>query len=204
MKPMNQDSVLEMLMNIFASAVDSGKKVKVTMPHGKDEVETMTFEPADLEDDLPFADEDECDRTSCDTCLNFEACMDGEMYADPEFDVDDDFDPPCWGIPDIRRVIFSGPATIVFWEDNTKTIVKCMKGERFERYAGFAAACMKKMFGSTSRAKSIMNEFAEEQLPNCDDDKSNGKYYPDLTEAMNSVIANHESVQEAINETFNG
>ena len=69
----------------------------------------------------------------------------------------------CWscgvafGIPGIDRILFNDPATIVFWEDGTKTVVKCMTGEKFERYAGFAAAVMKKMFGSTSAAKSFMN-----------------------------------------------
>ena len=69
------------------------------------------------------------------------------------------YDPDAFafGIPGIDRILFNDPATIVFWEDGTKTVVKCMAGEKFERYAGFAAAVMKKMFGSTSAAKSFMN-----------------------------------------------
>ena len=79
-----------------------------------------------------------------------------------DYDVEEE-EPMMWGIPDVRRVIFNNPATIVFWDDGTKTVVKAMKGEKFERYAGFAMACMKKMFGSTGRAKAIMEE--------CDDTK---------------------------------
>ena len=89
----------------------------------------------------------------CDELDGFEVCEDCDLCAEEE--------PPMWGIPDVRRIIFSDPATIVFWEDGTKTVVKCMKGEKFERYAGFAMACMKKMFGSTSRAKAIMEDSDE-------------------------------------------
>lgn len=92
------------------------------------------------DDDIPFCD---MDCKYCDVCRS--ECNDCE------------FDNPCfWGIPDIRRIIFSPPATIVFWDDGTKTVVKCMEDQPFERYAGFAMACMKKMFGSTSRAKAIL------------------------------------------------
>lgn len=51
-------------------------------------------------------------------------------------------------VPEIERVIFNGPATIVFWSDNTKTIVKCMEGEFFDEEKGIAMAFMKKMYGS--------------------------------------------------------
>lgn len=50
-------------------------------------------------------------------------------------------------VPEIERVIFNGPATIVFWNDNTKTIVKCMEGEEFDEEKGIAMAFMKKMCG---------------------------------------------------------
>ena len=96
------------------------------------------------DEDIPFCDGD------CDRC----------EYADDE----DEWytENLMWGIPDVRRVIFNPPATIVFWDDGTKTVVKAMDGEKFERYAGFAMACMKKMFGSTSRAKAIMEECDQE------------------------------------------
>lgn len=51
-------------------------------------------------------------------------------------------------VPEIERVIFNGPATIVFWSDNTKTIVKCMEGELFDEEKGIAMAFIKKMYGT--------------------------------------------------------
>ena len=58
-------------------------------------------------------------------------------------------------IPVVKRIVYHDPATIVFWQDGTKTVVKCMDGEPFEKYAGFCAALAKKVFGSTSKAKKV-------------------------------------------------
>lgn len=56
----------------------------------------------------------------------------------------------------VDRIIFSPPATIVLWKDGTKTVVKCAKGEPFSEYNGFAAALLKKVFGSNSAVKKII------------------------------------------------
>ena len=52
--------------------------------------------------------------------------------------------------PDFRRFIkkvkFNPPATIVFWTDNTKTIVKC-QGEDYDPEKGLAMCISKKMLG---------------------------------------------------------
>lgn len=50
-------------------------------------------------------------------------------------------------VPEIERVIFHEPATIVFWNDGTKTVVKCMNGELFDEEKGIAMAFMKKLYG---------------------------------------------------------
>lgn len=50
-------------------------------------------------------------------------------------------------VPEIERVIFNEPATIVFWNDGTKTVVKCMEGELFDEEKGIAMAFMKKLYG---------------------------------------------------------
>ena len=51
---------------------------------------------------------------------------------------------------DIRRLIkkvkFNPPATIVFWTDNTKTVVKC-QGEDYDPEKGLAMCISKKMLG---------------------------------------------------------
>lgn len=47
----------------------------------------------------------------------------------------------------IRKVIFNGPATIVFWTDKTKTVVKATN-EYFDPEKGLAMAIAKKALGN--------------------------------------------------------
>lgn len=51
-------------------------------------------------------------------------------------------------LQDISKVIFNYPATIVFWDDGTKTIVKCKEGDQWDPHAGISAAIAKKFFGN--------------------------------------------------------
>lgn len=61
-------------------------------------------------------------------------------------------------LPDVKRVIYSGPKTVVLWADGTKTIVSCGEGETYDHYTGFCAAVVKKLFGSTTHAKKILGK----------------------------------------------
>lgn len=51
-------------------------------------------------------------------------------------------------IPEIKNVIFNPPATIVFWIDGTKTVVKCQNDEEFDPEKGITMAFFKKMHGN--------------------------------------------------------
>ena len=55
-----------------------------------------------------------------------------------------------------KSIIFNKPATIVFWKDGTKTVVKCAKGEKWNEYNAFCAALAIKIFGSNSRVQKIV------------------------------------------------
>lgn len=55
----------------------------------------------------------------------------------------------------IKNVIFNDPATIVFWTDGTKTVVKA-KNEEFDPEKGLAMAIAKKFLGNKG---SYYNEF---------------------------------------------
>lgn len=50
--------------------------------------------------------------------------------------------------PHITNVIFNNPATIVFWSDSTKTVVKCSDEESYDPEKGLAMCIAKKMFGN--------------------------------------------------------
>lgn len=47
----------------------------------------------------------------------------------------------------IQRVIFNPPATIVFWRDGSKTVVKCGENDIFDPEKGLAMAISKRAFG---------------------------------------------------------
>lgn len=46
----------------------------------------------------------------------------------------------------IKRVIYNGPATIIFWDDGTKTVVKCHDEDNYDRRIGFLYACAKRLY----------------------------------------------------------
>ena len=52
--------------------------------------------------------------------------------------------------PEIDRVIQNNPATIIFWKDGTKTVVKA-QGEAFDEEKGIAMAIAKKVYGNDSK-----------------------------------------------------
>ena len=58
--------------------------------------------------------------------------------------------------PKIMNVIFHDPATIVYWEDGDKTVVKCGADDVFDPEKGLAMAIAKKVLG-----KRFHSEFRE-------------------------------------------
>jgi hypothetical protein len=54
-------------------------------------------------------------------------------------------------LPDIKKVIYNNPATIILWSDHTKTVVQCQKGDDYDPEKGLAMAIAKKALGNTSR-----------------------------------------------------
>ena len=67
-----------------------------------------------------------------------------------------------------ERIIKSGTATIVFWSDGTKTIVKRASDEPENEYTAFTAALAKKVFGSNNAIKKIIERKTEVQKPKND------------------------------------
>lgn len=67
----------------------------------------------------------------------------------------------------IKQVIFNDPATIVFFQDGDKVVVKAGKGDEFHPEFGLAMACVKKMFGSYTAYR----EFLKQWEPQDDDEE---------------------------------
>lgn len=64
--------------------------------------------------------------------------------------------------PEIEKVIFNDPATIVIWKDGTKTVVKCQEGDVYDKKIGFLLAIAKKYFGNTGKYDNVIKEWAGE------------------------------------------
>jgi hypothetical protein len=69
----------------------------------------------------------------------------------------------------IVNVIFNPPATIVFWSDKTKTVVKCLDGDAFDREKGLTMAIAKKMNGNTGAYFNVIKKWVSVTEELCED-----------------------------------
>lgn len=58
-----------------------------------------------------------------------------------------------------EKVIFNPPATIVYWKDKTKTVVKCQDGDLFDPEKGLVMAYFKKLHGNRGNYYNIIKKF---------------------------------------------
>ena len=65
----------------------------------------------------------------------------------------------------VEKIITNGPATIVFWNDRTKTIVKRDNYDEDDLYDAVANALAKKIFGSNSAFKREVDRKMENKTP---------------------------------------
>lgn len=66
---------------------------------------------------------------------------------------------------EIEKVIFNPPATIVYWKDGTKTVVKVQEGDVFDPEKGLAMAFFKKMHGNTGNYNNIIHKWIKDYKP---------------------------------------
>ena len=60
--------------------------------------------------------------------------------------------------PMVKKIIKSGPCTIVIWQDGSKTIVRLREGEKDDEFAAFSAAVVKKLYGSNSAVSRMIKK----------------------------------------------
>ena len=77
-------------------------------------------------------------------------------------------------LPLPTNVIFNDPATIVYWSDGTKTVVKCQPGDVFSAEAGLTTAMLKKYMGNDNTFNRVINEWL----------KHTGEYKPSVAPAL--------------------
>lgn len=64
---------------------------------------------------------------------------------------------------EIKNVIFNDPATIVLWEDGTKTVVKCQDGDIYNEEMGLALCITKKALGNQGNFNNVFRKWIPEQ-----------------------------------------
>lgn len=69
-----------------------------------------------------------------------------------------------WNIPEIDNVIFNDPATIIFWKDGTKTVVKA-DNEEFDPEKGLAMAISKKALGNQHEYYDVFKKWLKKFKP---------------------------------------
>lgn len=70
---------------------------------------------------------------------------------------------PFRAVPEVRKVYFNNRHTTIEWADGVKTTVGCIEGQEFSEYGGFAAAVLKRLYGSSREAVQAMNAKKEVQ-----------------------------------------
>lgn len=68
-------------------------------------------------------------------------------------------------ILEIKNVIFNNPATIVFWKDGTKTVVKCQEEDTYDPEKGLAMAITKKALGNKGNYCNELKKWLERYEP---------------------------------------
>lgn len=106
--------------------------------------------------------------------------------------------------PPISKVIFNPPATIVFWKDGSKTVVKCQYGDMFDPEKGLAMAFMKKAYGNTGKYCAEVKKWVEPYDEECVK-KQWTKFTEGITDALKKMgeeaIIAGDGVRESIEAT---
>lgn len=93
----------------------------------------------------------------------------------------------------MKEVIFHGPATIIYWEDGDKTVVKCMEGDHMNPEMGIAMATLKKMLGGSYK------EFKKHTAEIIAEDKKRK-----LETKLNKYVKEIKEMAEAVKELEDG
>ena len=90
----------------------------------------------------------------------------------------------------LKEVIFAPPATIVYWQDGSRTVVKCSDKDEFSEEMGFVLCFMKKMFGNNGSYNNYINDALE----------SAKRYYPKVSSEVPDFI---QQIRDDLVKIFN-
>lgn len=90
----------------------------------------------------------------------------------------------------IKNVIFAPPATIVYWSDGSKTVVKCGENEVFDPEKGLAMAIAKRCAGNKGNYYKEIRNWVEKS----------GRKYPGKTATEKKATPDRDVLKKCISE----
>lgn len=66
--------------------------------------------------------------------------------------------------PTPKKILYNPPYTTVVWNDDDVTTVKTMEGDEFNEEMGFCACLMRKLYGSRTGYKKMIEEVSHRHL----------------------------------------
>lgn len=87
----------------------------------------------------------------------------GAIFDDCDKKFGINYIPTNYDLPKIKDVIYNGPATIVFWVDGSKTVVKCQEDDDYDPEKGLAMAIAKKALGNKGNYCNIFKKWLPDE-----------------------------------------
>ena len=97
-----------------------------------------------------------------------------------------------WDRSEIKNVIFNPPATIVFWNDGTKTVVQARGDDEFDPEKGLAMAIAKKTLGNDYGYYNTFEKWTKRYY------KEQDKLIDEATSAVHTIFDNIISSMRSI------
>lgn len=104
-------------------------------------------------------------------------------------------------VPEIKNVIYNDPATIVLWEDGTKTVVKCQGGDLYSAELGLAMCIAKKALGNKGNFNEVFKKWVPEEkidIPICHELSGLGISARDVAECYDVACAAFDKAIEKL------
>ena len=102
-------------------------------------------------------------------------------------------------IPAIKDVIFNPPATIIIWEDKTKTVVKCGENDIYDPEKGMAMAISRKALGDRGSYYNVFEKWLEPYIEKCEEFRVANPLQSAIYESLSNMSAKTNKLREIIN-----
>ena len=102
-----------------------------------------------------------------------------------------------------NKIVYNPPATIVFWGDGTKTIVKAAAGTEFNAYHAFTAAVAKKLYGNNSRVNKIVNKWNKDPVDKMTPEEARSLFLR-LMQVANNTQSRMDEIKKNMEPNGNG